>query len=230
MNQNLNQPLNPHENNINQALNGVPPPHNMQNHAHRAPHLGQNPIVLPQPFELPPEAEVNDPNLPPAPVGVRNALIMDIVLALISAVGCLQTGITFNMLSQLGMVFNVLWLMLIILCFSSGYRQYPLKNPGVLTFYMTFRLVIYYITKYGSAIGAAICVCLAIFSFIYTGQIQGPATSNALVGLICLITAVVLLIFVGVGHWGIKLNNHFNRLLRGDRPRPVAPVANLVAV
>ena len=230
MQYNLNQPLNPPQN---QPAYGAPPQYGQptygappQNYGQPAYGAPQNPAYQPNHNGLPPHQVQNFENQPPAANGVRNALILDLVLSLLNVLfylnGAARGAYGTNSSQTLWLPFgiNIGWLTMVIVAFNSGYTQHPIKNAGFLACYKIFRLIIYWIITIGYGISAGLCLIFGI-SLVSAKPTPGEGGHIAgAIGIFLLICVPFLLIFVGLGVMGLKGNKHFDRLLEDDNALP----------
>ena len=224
MQQNLNQPLNPQYGQPGYGMNAGP---QYGQPAYGQPAYGQPAYGQNTPFDAPHanQAQPIAGNEPPAHVGVGSALTLDIVLAVLGILGGLS-GASQNPQAAGSLAFYIMWLVLIIVAFNSGYKQNPIKNPGYLGCYKIFRIIYYWFFTIGSAIGAGLFLIfgIMILSIKTDNNDEGTGLRNFF-GVFFLIMVPICLLFTWLGSYGIKLNRHFDRLLDGNIPQRPAQYA-----
>ena len=151
----------------------------------------------------------------PAHVGVQNALTLDIVLAVIGLLGGIGS-VTQNPTGSFGLVLDITWLVLIIVAFNSGYKQYPIKNAGFLGCYKVFRIIFYWFMCFAYAIGIVFCIIFGIILLSATTTNRETDAAAHVFGIALLICIPFLFLFLWICTIGIKTNAHFDRLLEGN--------------
>ena len=125
-------------------------------------------------------------------------------------------------MAEFAAIFYLLWVVLVIFAFNSGYRETPIRWVRYLRFYKVFRIVYYWIFTVAATIGVVALVLSAVKCFVEASRTRyaDDRSSFKIAGTLMLICSPLMAGVVWLGSVCIRQNRHFDLLLQNQQGNP----------